>query len=221
MPPAIVERLRGHVEHVRAYDRDAVKTQALTVLPRAQLAEKAKPLVDEAAARVGVYGVGVGSDVVRDCELKTLLKWFKEEFFTWVDTLPCERCGAKTTHGGQGEASAEDKRHGATRVEIHSCTASGCGHATRFPRYNDPVKLLETRRGRFVVIFFLNFQLFFPVCMFATTVRAPALRCVSVRTSLHQHMHTMHSHFFTPPPMKYQVRGVGQLFLHDVHRTRV
>lgn len=32
------------------------------------------------------------------------------------------------------------------RVERHDCET--CGHANRFPRYNDPGRLLETRRGR-------------------------------------------------------------------------
>lgn len=36
------------------------------------------------------------------------------------------------------EASAK-----ASRVELYGCT--GCGAETRFPRYNDPAKLLETR----------------------------------------------------------------------------
>lgn len=39
-----------------------------------------------------------------------------------------------------------EKRYGAGSVENYVCTSCGCN--TRFPRYNDPGKLLETRRGR-------------------------------------------------------------------------
>lgn len=34
----------------------------------------------------------------------------------------------------------------AGRVENHTCEV--CGHVNRFPRYNDPGRLLDTRRGR-------------------------------------------------------------------------
>ena len=45
-----------------------------------------------------------------------------------------------------GHPSDEERQFGASRVELYSCTACSC--QTRFPRYNDPVKLLETKRGR-------------------------------------------------------------------------
>jgi len=36
--------------------------------------------------------------------------------------------------------------YGGHRVELHRCNK--CGTVTRFVRYNDPAKLLETREGR-------------------------------------------------------------------------
>ena len=83
----------------------------------------------------------------RDKVLKELLAWFKADFFTWVDTLPCSTCGGKTTAAGGAAPSQEDTRFGAGRVELHQCATHQAHAATRFPRYNDPVKLLETRRG--------------------------------------------------------------------------
>jgi len=39
-----------------------------------------------------------------------------------------------------------EKQYGAGGAEVAQC--STCGMQTRFPRYNDPAKLLETRNGR-------------------------------------------------------------------------
>ena len=61
---------------------------------------------------------------------------------------PCSTCGGKTAATGGAAPSPDDSRWGAGRVELHQCTVNPSHVATRFPRYNDPVKLLETRRGR-------------------------------------------------------------------------
>ncbi|KAI8913678.1 hypothetical protein EDD86DRAFT_110257 [Gorgonomyces haynaldii] len=78
--------------------------------------------------------------------LRCTLDWFKTECFTWVDAVPCIRCSNKTQATGMATPTAEDVRYGAHRVETHTCQT--CGFQNRFPRYNDPQRLLETRRGR-------------------------------------------------------------------------
>ncbi|CAD5116155.1 DgyrCDS5077 [Dimorphilus gyrociliatus] len=82
----------------------------------------------------------------RDVIIIFLLTWFKTSFFKWVDTLPCEICGGESVGGKAGVPTPEESKYMAQRVEIHTCKK--CGHGTRFPRYNDPEKLLESRRGR-------------------------------------------------------------------------
>lgn len=76
-----------------------------------------------------------------------LLKWFKQTF-KWVNNATCEDCGSTDTHGVQAWApyKEEHQKFGASVVERYEC--SQCHHVTEFPRYNDPVKLLETRQGR-------------------------------------------------------------------------
>jgi len=79
--------------------------------------------------------------------LSTLTEWFKTSFFTWVDSLPCDYCLSPTVNSGVVAPTAEEAEVGlASRTEAHRCTQ--CGNITRFPRYNDPIKLMETRRGR-------------------------------------------------------------------------
>ncbi|CAI0384550.1 unnamed protein product [Linum tenue] len=45
-----------------------------------------------------------------------------------------------------GAPLPSETKYGGTRVELYRCDS--CSTTTRFPRYNDPLKLLETRRGR-------------------------------------------------------------------------
>lgn len=47
---------------------------------------------------------------------------------------------------GSVDPSAEDREYHATRVESWVC--KDCGTPARFPRYNHPAKLFETRTGR-------------------------------------------------------------------------
>ena len=47
---------------------------------------------------------------------------------------------------GSGEPNAEDREFHATKIEVYQCNM--CQTVTRYPRYNHPVKLFETRTGR-------------------------------------------------------------------------
>ncbi|KAK3932966.1 Peptide-N(4)-(N-acetyl-beta-glucosaminyl)asparagine amidase [Frankliniella fusca] len=71
--------------------------------------------------------------------LVQLLSWFKEKFFTWVNDPPCHFCSGKT------KFRRTDTRD-TLRVEVYECAL--CFQETEFPRHVDPLKLLETRRGR-------------------------------------------------------------------------
>ena len=76
-----------------------------------------------------------------------LLKWFKEEFFKWVDRPECPRCkeSAKMERWGDAMPRNEDREFNATKIESYKCR--DCKIEVRFPRYNHPVKLFETKVG--------------------------------------------------------------------------
>lgn len=115
-----------------------------------QNAARASVSSDELEERALVTLAREGKASVSDSEkayavLVQLLLWFKKSF-KWVNEPDCDTCGSKSTRIGMASPTSEDLAHGANRVELFRCT--GCGKNVRFPRYNDPMKLLETRAGR-------------------------------------------------------------------------
>lgn len=79
---------------------------------------------------------------MEDLLLLELLYWFKFEFFTWVNSPPCNLCSNECSFARVEPA----KSPGISRIEIHRC--GNCGNEVEFPRYTDPSFLLKTRQGR-------------------------------------------------------------------------
>jgi hypothetical protein len=73
-------------------------------------------------------------------------RWFKHEFFRWVDPIKCAQCGSATQSAAAGTPTEEERAGGAGRVEVHRCTV--CGADRRFPRYNRVRALIASREGR-------------------------------------------------------------------------
>uniref|UniRef100_A0AAR5PYV4 Peptide-N(4)-(N-acetyl-beta-glucosaminyl)asparagine amidase n=2 Tax=Dendroctonus ponderosae TaxID=77166 RepID=A0AAR5PYV4_DENPD len=81
---------------------------------------------------------------IQEMLILELLRWFKEDFFTWVDSPLCENCQGESTFSHM--ATDPNLNAYTKRVEMHRC--SQCHHLSPFPRYEDLNILLETRRGR-------------------------------------------------------------------------
>ena len=83
--------------------------------------------------------------------IKTLLHWFKKNFFTWCNKPKCPNCNECQNNITQSELQCiptiEEKNNLAYRVEVYKCQKCNCDNI-RFPRYNNPLKLIETRTGR-------------------------------------------------------------------------
>lgn len=133
--------LQSNFQHVMVYENPELQLKARSCIPHEQLSSTAKERLEQAKQEDSECNLKE-----EDLLLLELLHWFKQEFFTWVDSLPCSRCGGQTQSSEALAPSTEDLRWGAQRVENHYCPT--CQLSTRFPRYNNPEKLLETRRGR-------------------------------------------------------------------------
>lgn len=121
-------------EMMRVYEGPDLQRKARDVIPMKQLLTAA------------LQRKAQGATGIRDCLLIELLAWFKRDFFSWVNSIPCDACGGETEASQNLQPTAEERRYHTSVTEGHRCKA--CGAVSRFPRYNDPGKLLETRRGR-------------------------------------------------------------------------
>lgn len=147
-------RLESGVRTALAFEDPAARAHALSVVPVDRLEAEAAALVAESEAAANAHDAEDGDDTagakplsLEDAVLLRALRWFKREFFTWCDKPACKTCGFKDVrHEGTGEPTAEERAHDAGRVETYRCPL--CQAVTRFPRYNDARKLLETRTGR-------------------------------------------------------------------------
>lgn len=134
----LLGRLRGGQETVLAYEDPTLQAKALKVIPLAALHDRALAAGGDPQRRPTEYS---------DLLFRELLAWFKRDFFKWVNNPPCDGCGSSETELAGGAAPTLAEAAGrAGRVEVYKCKA--CAGVTRFPRYNNPGTLLETRRGR-------------------------------------------------------------------------
>lgn len=140
MEAEFLSGLSSRINQAIQYEDPILLTQAKSLIPLDELRRKAGEKVPKTLTGQDAQ------NAMMDFLILELLQWFKHDFFSWVNAPDCELCSAKTESKGSVEPTPEELSHGGSRVESYFCPS--CFHVTRFPRYNDPAKLLETRRGR-------------------------------------------------------------------------
>ncbi|XP_029298561.1 peptide-N(4)-(N-acetyl-beta-glucosaminyl)asparagine amidase isoform X2 [Cottoperca gobio] len=133
--------LQSNFQHVMLYENADLQQKAMSCIPHLQLSSAAEHKLKELREEDPECKLGIEDFLVLE-----LLRWFKQDFFSWVDHLPCSRCKGPTQNASALTPTPDDLHWAAQRVENHYCQS--CQLSTRFPRYNNPEKLLETRRGR-------------------------------------------------------------------------
>ncbi|VDO96970.1 unnamed protein product [Soboliphyme baturini] len=118
------------------YEDELLQTLARSVIPI--------ECVSESVTRK--TGLNPADEEYRDILLLELLTWFKQDFFTWTDKPACTLCTGNTSFRDNLTPTQAEMINGAQRVEGYQC--ENCHTIYRFPRYNNPKKLLQTRTGR-------------------------------------------------------------------------
>jgi hypothetical protein len=142
---ALVARVASLARHVRAFESDSLQAEARRLISWAAVDAYA---AEEDAGR----GKSPGEYVGRAALAKGLMRWFKNDFFQWTNKPSCPNpgCGRGGSHQelvGMLPPTPDERDGGwASAVEGYTCKACATGH--RFPRYNNPAVLLQTRRGR-------------------------------------------------------------------------
>ncbi|KAK9454827.1 hypothetical protein V1511DRAFT_369174 [Dipodascopsis uninucleata] len=138
-PIMITSPFAGQLRHLSTtplvYENQELLDQALEALPLDRLFQEA----GEAETKDLEWGF-------QDHLIRSLLKWFRNDFFTWVNEPPCAACNGKTRNIGVEHPAPQESANGAGRTEIYQCNS--CNTIVRFPRYGHPKYLLTFRKGR-------------------------------------------------------------------------
>lgn len=132
----VIRSIRSLATSTRRYSDPAAIDEALEALDLAQIFALAE---SEAESHPHLS--------YDDCLVRSLLCYFKESFFSWVNKESCPRC-KNDEHmscvGGMAPQGANPDE--CSMIEQWQC--GSCKTVVPFPRINNPVALLKTRRGR-------------------------------------------------------------------------
>nr|KAJ3418013.1 Peptide-N(4)-(N-acetyl-beta- glucosaminyl)asparagine amidase [Polyrhizophydium stewartii] len=117
-----LDRILSLVEHVKGYEDFDLQDKAREVIP-----------VDELHAEAHRRQEAEPGSDFDEHLMRSMLRWFKNDFFKWVDKPPCDSCGGSTVAMGVGPPLPDERRFGAGSTEIYRCES--CSAITRFPRY--------------------------------------------------------------------------------------
>ncbi|XP_077265699.1 N-glycanase Pngl [Temnothorax americanus] len=146
---AFFDRIVGHFRSVAYYEDPNLQRKAKQVVPIVQLEiatmTKIRDLQKSFKSDNTAEATSLQFEaelIAKDLFLIELLRWFKHEFFEWVNSPTCPTCSIECTY----ENVMQSTDHRCSRIELHRCQK--CNIVVEFPRYTHPEPLLTLRRGR-------------------------------------------------------------------------
>ena len=129
-------------DSVMQYEDAALQKSALEIMPTEKFKQNAIEKLRKLQKLIKSKEIKEDEPPLEDLILEELAAWFKNDFFTWINAMPCRVCKNDKT-----DAIGTRMENG-VRVERYLCNKNLCNTISEFPRYNDVEKLLVTRSGR-------------------------------------------------------------------------
>lgn len=82
-------------DQVQQYEDEELKSGGLQLIPLERLTENVIKNMRHLQKQISTKAITEDEPCFRDWLLVELTRWFKEEFFTWVNSLPCVVCGVE------------------------------------------------------------------------------------------------------------------------------
>ena len=126
--------MRFGLQRVQQYEDKSIQQKILSKVPIKQIENRT------------AESMKISKLDYKDEFVKNLLAWFRKEFFNWCDQPICKSCNNKGVYCETQTPNTEEAKWLASRTEVYNCNK--CNSKLRFPRYNNPEKLIETQTGR-------------------------------------------------------------------------
>ncbi|KAI9351735.1 hypothetical protein DFJ73DRAFT_366124 [Zopfochytrium polystomum] len=132
----MMRRLESESNRFKQYLDLDLQDRARECIPVDELHEEAGAIVEQTKIPLN------------EALLFVLLRWYRNEFMTWINAPPCQFCSSDTKAIGSATPTDAEISKGAGNVELYQCVEPSCTKFTRFPRYGSLDALMQTRSGR-------------------------------------------------------------------------